>query len=56
VEAVRFSSPNFPRGRAVRPSELPNTRITARADDENKLEIRFLREARESLALGQPAH
>jgi len=36
-----------PRCRAVRPSERPNIRITARDDDENRQEIKFLREARE---------
>jgi len=39
-------------GRAVRPSEHPSTRITARAGDENRLEIKFLREARESWLSG----
>lgn len=42
------------RGRAVRPSEHPSTRITARDDDENRLEIKFLREARESWLSGSP--
>ncbi len=41
-----------PRGRAVRPSERPSTRITARDDDENRLEIKFLREAMESWLSG----
>jgi hypothetical protein len=40
------------RGRAVRPSERPSTRITARGGDENRLEIKFLREARESWLSG----
>jgi hypothetical protein len=42
------------RGRAVRPSERPNTRITARDDDENRLEIKFHCEARESWLAGSP--
>jgi len=54
LEAVRFSFPNPPRGRAVRPSERPSTRITARDDDENRLEIKFLRETRESWLSGSP--
>ncbi len=29
------------------PDDRPSTRITARAGDENRLEIKFLREARE---------
>ncbi len=43
-----------PPGRAVRPSERPSTRITARDGDENRLEIKFLREARESWLSGSP--
>jgi len=47
-----FHSRTPPRGRAVRPSERPSTRITARDGDENRLEIKFLREARESWLSG----
>jgi len=49
-----FHSRTPPRGRAVRPSERPITRITARAGDENRLEIKFLREAMESWLSGSP--
>ena len=43
-----------PRDRAVRPSEHPTTRITARGRDENRLEIKFLREAMESWLARSP--
>jgi hypothetical protein len=43
-----------PRSQAVRPNERPSTRITARDDDENRLEIKFLLEARESWLSGSP--
>src|SRR5271157_3417587 len=49
-----FHSRTPPRGRAVRPSERPSTRITARDDDENRLEIKFHREANESWLSGSP--
>src|SRR5271157_347907 len=49
-----FHSRTPPCGRAVRPSERPSTRITARDDDENRLEIKFPREARESSLSGSP--
>ncbi len=43
-----------PRDGAVRPSERPSTRITACSHDENRLEIKFLRAARESWLSGSP--
>jgi hypothetical protein len=40
--------------RAVLPSKPLNTRITARVSDENRLEIKFLHEPRESWLSDSP--